>query len=526
MTRRFAAAVVIAGTAMAAEYAADGDRWWKHVEYLASDQLEGRDTGSPGHRKAAEYVAGEFERAGLKPAGTQSYFQPVALKAQKLDEPKSSLELIGPEGAEKLVLGEDAMLTARGEPAPQLEADVVFVGYGLKMPDYKHDDLAGLDLRGKVALYISGSPASMAPAVAAHAGAERWTGLREAGAVGAIGIQNPAHMDIPWDRMKLNRGEASMFFPDPKLNNSRGLKLGAAVNPARAPRWFAGTGHTPEELFALSKERKPLPVFPLKVKVRSSVSFTSRELTSDNVAGLLPGRDPKLKDEYVVISAHLDHEGRGTAINGDEIYNGAMDNASGTATLIEIAHSLASRREGLRRSVIFLAVTGEEKGLLGAKFFAHHPTVKPEQIVANLNVDMFLPIFALKALTVFGLEESDLGDLSQEVAKSLDIGIAPDRKPERVLFVRSDQYQFVRRGIPALFFAFAAEPGSPEEKQVVEWLRTRYHAPSDDVNQPVDKASAARFNAYIAALTERVANRDARPQWKPSSFFKRFAAAQ
>jgi Zn-dependent M28 family amino/carboxypeptidase len=224
----------------------------------------------------------------------------------------------------------------------------------------------------------------------------------------------------------------------------------------------------------------------------------------------------------VVISAHLDHVGVGQPINGDRIYNGAMDNAAGTASLIELA-KMAASGPPLKRSILFVAVTGEEKGLLGSKYFAAHPTVKPEQIIANVNVDMFLPLFPLKSLTVYGLDESTLGDLCQAVGKEMGIRTVADREPERNIFIRSDQYNFIRQGVPAVFFKFDADPGTPEDQALKTWLKERYHGPADDTAQPVDKAAAARFDQYVLTVADRIADAAARPRWKDSSFFRRFA---
>jgi Zn-dependent M28 family amino/carboxypeptidase len=237
----------------------------------------------------------------------------------------------------------------------------------------------------------------------------------------------------------------------------------------------------------------------------------------------LPGSDPKLKNEYVLLTAHLDHVGVGQPIGGDAIYNGAMDDASGIATILEVARKLHDSGAKPKRSLLFLAVTGEEKGLQGSKYFAAHPTVDAKSMVADINLDMFLPLHALHYLEVQGLVESTLGDDARVVAEAAGVEIQTDKEPQRNLFIRSDQYSFIRRGVPALAFKFGYLPGSPEEKLHKEWLKNRYHAPSDDVNQPVDKAAAAKFNDIILALVERVADAPARPQWKPDSFFRRFA---
>jgi Zn-dependent M28 family amino/carboxypeptidase len=237
---------------------------------------------------------------------------------------------------------------------------------------------------------------------------------------------------------------------------------------------------------------------------------------------LLPGADPAMKDEYVVFSAHLDHIGVGKPINGDAIYNGAMDNASGIASLLDVAAMLKESGITLRRPVLFVAVTGEEKGLLGSKFFAHHPTVGQGKIVADINIDMILPLYPLKKLTMFGGAESDLGDDAAAVAMSSGVIPRPDPVPEQNVFIRSDQYSFIRRGIPSLMVMVGFDRGSPEGEIAMKWLAERYHSPSDDVRQPVDRKAAGEFDNLVAKLLARVANRDERPRWKDSSFFKRF----
>jgi Zn-dependent M28 family amino/carboxypeptidase len=227
-----------------------------------------------------------------------------------------------------------------------------------------------------------------------------------------------------------------------------------------------------------------------------------------------------------VLSAHLDHIGIGEPINGDRIYNGAMDNGSGSALIVDMAASFKKNPDKLRRSILLVLVTGEEKGLLGSKYFAAHPTVAPKSIVADVNVDMFLPIVPLKLLTVLGLDDSDLGDRTREIAQSLGVKVQPDPEPLRNLFVRSDQYNFIHHGIPSVIMSVAPEPGSPEVKIFKDWLTQRYHAPSDDVDQPVDLAAAAKYEEIVRALLISIANDDHRPQWKPDSFFRRYAEAK
>jgi Zn-dependent M28 family amino/carboxypeptidase len=243
-------------------------------------------------------------------------------------------------------------------------------------------------------------------------------------------------------------------------------------------------------------------------------------VTSANVVARLPGSDPKLKDQFVVLSAHIDHLGIGEPIDGDRIYNGAMDNGSGCALLLDMAASL--RGQKFRRSILLVFVTAEEKGLLGSKFFAAHPTVDPHSIVADFNVDMFLPIVPLTVMKVKGLAESDLGDRATEVAKVLNVRVIPDLEPLRNSFIRSDQYNFVRQGVPSLNMEIGFDPGSPQQKIFKDWITNHYHAPSDDTTQPINLSAAALYEEIMRKLLLSVGNADARPQWKKDSFFRRY----
>jgi Zn-dependent M28 family amino/carboxypeptidase len=342
--------------------------------------------------------------------------------------------------------------------------------------------------------------------------------------VGAISIPNPASMDVPWSRIALNRAHPNMELADPVFDETAGEKLSMYVNPAKADRFFAGTGHTFAELAELGKDRKPLPHFALPVSIRAKAKVDKKEVESANIIAKLPGSDPARKNEYVVLSAHVDHVGIGEPINGDRIYNGAMDNGSGTAALLDIAASLRRSPEKLKRSLLFVFVTGEEKGLLGSKYFTQYPTVDATSMVADINIDMFLPIIPLKTMVVFGLAESDLGDLTREVAQSRGVQVVPDPEPQRNLFIRSDQYNFIRHGIPALAMNVFPDPNSAEQKKIFkDWLTNRYHAPSDDLAQPIDLSAAAQYEEIARGLMVRIANDDRRPEWKTDSFFRRYA---
>ncbi len=485
--------------------------------------MRGRETGSPEHRKAADYVADQFTRAGLEPAGIAGFMQPVTFRSRKIVEEKSSLALVRRGKETPVVLGDEATFSMRIDAAPQVEAPLVFAGHGLAIPELDHDDFAGLDLKGKVVVHVSGSPRNVPGALSAHyqSAAERWNALKARGAIGTITIPNPKAMDVPWERSAPNRLNASMALADASTDDTAGAQVSIAFNPARAEKLFEGSGHTLAEMLKIADEGKALPHFPLPTSMKATVTVDSQAVESQNVVGVVKGSDPALADEYVVLSAHLDHVGVGAAINGDSIYNGAMDNASGIATLIESAKVVAAARP--KRSVLFVAVTAEEKGLLGSRYFSLHPTVPKANLVANINMDMFLPLFPMKSVMVLGLDESELGDDIRAVAQGLGVTVQPDPEPQRNRFIRSDQYSFIREGVPALAMKVGYEAGSPEAKIAADWTRERYHGPGDDLAQPIDRTAAVLFTDLTGKLCVQVANRAARPEWKAESFFRRFA---
>jgi len=505
----------------------DGNSWWSHVKFLADDSLEGRDTGSEGLLKAQAYAVEQLQKSGLEPAGSNGFYQPVHFNQYQVDEAKSSLALVTGGQSKFLSFADDAYINTRATRASaMLAAPLVFVGYGLEIPEKNLDELAGLDLKGKIVVYLAGSPSDVPTALASHyqTAGERWKSLHAAGAIGTIAIFNPAAMDIPWSRISVNRNHPSMDLADSEFNETPGLQLGIAFNPASAEQLFAGSSHTFAEIAALGKDRKPLPHFSLATSLRANAVILTKSLESSNIVAKLPGADPAFKNEFVVLSAHIDHVGVGAPINGDRIYNGAMDDGSGSALVMDIAASLKAHPEKLQRSILFLLVTAEEKGLLGSKYFAAHPTVPAKSIVADVNVDMFLPIVPLKILKIEGIEESDLGTRAATIAQTMGIQPIADPEPLRNAFIRSDQYSFIKKGVPAVKVDVGFELGTPEQKIFKDWLTNRYHAPSDDVNQPVNLQAAASYEEFTRRLLLDTANTPARPRWKPDSFFRRYAA--
>ena len=505
----------------------DGKSWWDHVKVVADDSMEGRETGSLGLRKAEAYAVEQLKRAGLEPAGTDGFYQNIQFVQRQIDESNSYAFLMRDGQANPVALGDDAYFSTRVEGSDQeVNSPLVFAGNGLQVPESHLDELAGLELKGKVVVYLSGSPASVPGPLAAHYGglAQRWKAYAAAGAVGIVVIPNPASMDIPWSRMSLNRAHLSMDLADPEFNEIAGLKVAMVFNPAAADALFDGSGHSFGEIATLGRDRKELPHFALAVSLRAQAAIRKATIESANVVAKLTGSDSKLKAEHVVLSAHIDHVGIGEPVNGDRIYNGAMDDGSGVAAVLDIAASLKQHPEKLKRSVIFLLVTAEEKGLLGSKYFTARPTVDAKSIVADINIDMFLPIVPLKVLRVQGINDSTLGDRAADIAKSFGVKTIPDPEPLRNLFVRSDQYSFIRHGIPSLIMDVFYEANSPEARTFKDWLTQRYHAPSDDTDQPVDLHAAALYEQVVRRLLVDTANDAQRPQWKADSFFKRYAS--
>ncbi len=513
------------------DWSAPAASWWAHVQFLADDKLQGRRTGTPGYDKAVQYVQQQFKAAGLKPAGTHGFQQPVTFLPTSIDYPHSTLALTTSAGESALTLPADATLSSHNDSA--VTAPILFLGYGLQIPQKHIDDYAGQDLHGKIVAFYNASPATLRGPLRAYARQldQRWPRLRAAGAIGLLTYTPPRFIPgadklTPEERAAAQPQSAAgphFSFADADLDTQKGMRFAATLTATGFDKLLSPTGHTPAELKALADTGKPLPHFAIPGTLQSHTAVDrAAEIHSSNVIGLLPGSDPQLKNEYVIVSAHLDHLGIGREINGDSLYNGAMDNASGVASLIEAANLL--RTQPLKRSVLFVAFTGEELGELGSQYFATKPPVPKSQIVADLNMDMFLPLFPLHYLEIQGLGESTLGNDARAVCQLNDVEPQFDKQPDENRFVRSDQVNFVKQGIPALAFKFGWVPDSPEQRTFNDWVRTRYHKPSDDLSQPVDKVAAAQFTSLLAQLLTRVANAPQRPAWYPESSFSTTSA--
>ncbi|MDA1064164.1 MAG: M28 family metallopeptidase [Proteobacteria bacterium] len=498
-----------------------------HLEYLASDALEGRLTGEPGFDLAAKYVAEQFAAIGLEPGGTEGWYQSVPLQSYLIDTAAASLVLHRDGGDVALTYRDDFTISGdKVREQTQVRGELVYVGYGVHAPQYGYSDYEGIDLAGKIAVFFGGAPAALPSEIRAHYASSK-VKARELVARGAVGVVSVmtrhSEQSYPWERIAKSAGtkpgmtwvtlsgEANDYFAE--------IQATAILSPDAARSLFAGT---PIDFDAArdAREASSVASVPLGVKASLATRTTIERLESPNVIGILRGTDPELRDEYVVYSAHLDHVGRGVEVDGDDLYNGMYDNALGTAIMIESARALAAAPP--RRSILFIALTGEEKGLLGSDYFAHYPTVPSDSIVANVNIDMPLFLFPLADIIAFGAENSSLGPVAAAAASAEGLVLTPDPVPIENIFVRSDQYSFVKKGIPAIYL----DPGPTSTDDSIDgaaittaFRRTHYHQPSDDLSQPIDWDSAVRFTRANTRIGWSIANDDARPSWNEGNFF-------
>ena len=500
------------------DWSAPAADWWGHVSFLADDKLEGRRAGTPGYEKAVAYVEEQFKAIGLKPAGTSGYQQSFALIPTSIDTAASFFRISENGKTIDLPIGSDVTLAPGMENTSISNAPMVFLGYGLRIPRKHIDDFTGMDLKGKVVVFFNAPPTHLQGPQRAYARSndQRWKQLSAAGAVGMISLALVApKVDA---NAPARAGGARLMFEDPALNGQKGVQVSATIAFNAGEKLFEGSGHTYEELRKLANAGDELPHFTLPGTLDAKTAISKgTPVRMSNVIGMLEGSDSKLKKEYVVVSAHLDHLGIGRPVNGDNLYNGAMDNASGSASVIECA-KLMAKYPHPKRSILFITLAGEELGELGSAYFATKPTVPKKDVVADLNMDMYLPLFPLRFIEVQGLAESTLGNDARAAFQLNDVEVQFDKQPDENRFVRSDQVNFVKQGIPALAFKFGWTPDSPEQKIFMEWVKTRYHKPSDDLQQPVDKVAAAQFTVVLGQLTTRVAN-GPRPEWYPESSF-------
>lgn len=515
-----------------AEVAADASRIKAHLAFLADDLLEGRDTGSRGHEIAALYIASQFAQLGLTPAGDNgSYMQRVPLRQSNLVQASPKLMLDGPEGQISLSYPKDYITSgSAAHPQAHLQGEMVFAGYGIVAPELGHDDYAGLDVKGKVVVVLSGKPESFPSEEGAHfaSGSEKNRHAIAHGAIGMITISTPLaekvrpyqtllnYLHTPRMRWLDKDGNPHEAFPE-LLND-------AYFSQDAAAKLFADAPMSLKDIYAQLEKGNTPKGFVLKTRIDFSKQSQHETISSPNVAAILEGSDPRLKNEYVVFSAHSDHIGIAKTVMQDKINNGAMDNASGTAVLLETARLFAGLSERPKRSILFVAVTGEEKGLLGADYFAHHPTVPVAAMVANVNLDMPILTYEFADVIAFGANHSSLQDSVSEAAKAAGLSLSPDPWPEQALFTRSDHYMFVKQGIPSVFLVPGLKSMDPKvdgAKQFGEFLQKHYHKPSDELNDSFNWQAATRFAQVNYQIGLSLANADKRPRWNDGDFFGR-----
>jgi hypothetical protein len=473
----------------------DTAAWWSTTAQLSDDAMEGRDTGSPAYERAARLVASRFQSLGLKPAGESgSWFQRVPMREIRIARARLSV------GARRLVFLHDLTVTPAEGMRARIDAPIAYGGYCSAA-------LLG-DVRERIVICHGTHRAGLPSA------AEREKSVRAAGAAGMLTIADTGFTVEP-PRWPYAYARTVALASDPRKPDPF---VRMTLNADSLGKLLVGSGRSAAALIAAGSAAQPLPSFAVPNRLRAEFSLRERDISSPNVLAYMAGSDPHLADQVIVLSAHLDGYGYGEPVKGDRIYNGTLDDAAYVALLIR----LAERRHGraFRRLILFAGWTGEEKGLLGSRWFVAHPTIPKPRLAADLNFDQLRPIFPLKLLTVHALDDTSLGDDVRAVAAAMGIEVQKDPEPERNLLQRSDQWPFLQSGIPATAFVFGYRPGSPSERVYRQWYRTGYHKPQDDLKQPMDFKAAADFNRFFYRLVERVADEPNAPSWKPGSALK------
>jgi hypothetical protein len=476
--------------------------WWKTTSALSGDDMEGRDTGSAGYDRATAYVVDRFRRAGLQPAGDDgAYIQSIPLHEVAVVKDGTAFTVVGADGMSRpLRFLHDITVSPSASLPAALEAPLAFRGYcsAAEMGT----------VRDAVVVCFGGRRAGMTTA------GERMAAATAGGAAALITIDDigftvePPHWPAAYARSVGFAGAPAGAAGIPVLR----------LNPDALAAVIAGSGRDAADLLAGGVAASPLPAFDVPARLRMTFALKESEYTSQNVLAVLPGTDPALADQPVLVNAHLDGYGFGEAVDGDSLYNGALDDAAYVATLIEMADHLEGK--GFRRPVVFAAYTGEEKGLLGSRWLADHPTpaMGPRGLpVAVLNLDQLRPLYPLTILTTLAVDDTSLGAVAREIAGEMGVQVRPDPEPERGLLRRSDHWPFLQKGVPGISFIFGYDPGTEAEARYRLWYRTRYHLPQDDLTTPIDWKAAGDFNRFYETLVQRVADADEAPHWIPGS---------
>jgi hypothetical protein len=496
----------------------------RDISFLADDRLRGRLPGEPGYLMAVDYVVDQYKKIGLLPAGENGgYTQKVILRKASIDN-NSAIAVLkdGAGNEDSLVVGKDIFILPNAlRDSVFTEAPLVFAGYGLDIPG-KYSDYEGIDVKGKIVVVLPGTPSAVTlPSTLRAHFSGLGSKMKIAASKGAIGVL----------LVQLAPGFSGGNTITVAMNPEKTIAYGRSTNNnllavGRLPqevlqRLFMNTGKKlAQTLSDLANAKASSFPFTSLISIRYTCSF--RDIESYNIIGMIQGGDARLSAEYVVHTAHLDHLGVGKPINGDSIYNGAHDNASGVASLLEIARTYKRIGNKPRRSVLIIMVTGEEMGLLGSSYFVGHPTVPKEKIVADVNTDMPTLIFPLLSIAPLGAAHSSLEKNVAFAARQLDIEVQEDPMPEEVRFIRSDQYSFVLEGIPALHIKYGIKASNPSidlVKLTKEWQDKNYHKPSDEITNNFDYAAARKYVQLNFLISYSVAQTTDRPFWKPGDFF-------
>jgi Zn-dependent M28 family amino/carboxypeptidase len=501
-----------------------------HTKFLASDLMEGRGVGQRGGDLATEYIASQLALAGAKPAGDNgTYFQKVPLVGV---ETVAGAELSGVAGGKHVDLkwGDEFVGVNPAQREDQrFEGDLVFVGHGITAPEFRWDDFKGTDVKGKILLLFTNEPPStdakfFEGRALTYYG--RWTykyeeALRR-GARGAIIIHTTPTASYGWDVVRSSWGRETPFLK--QALGEKSMDFQGWISKEAGERLVALAGKTVDELLAAADRRDFRPV-NLGIQIRGQVASKIRDLETRNVAAIIPGSDPKLKEEAVIYSAHWDHLGVGTPVNGDAIYNGAIDNATGCAILVELARVWGSLPQKPRRSALFLAVTAEEGGLRGSEYYAAHPLIPAAKTAVALNFDAIYPFGRAKDVVITGAERTTVYPLAQQIAARVNLQISADGTPEAGHYFRSDHFSFARAGIPAFSIEHATEFAGKGEgfgaKMYEAYNSKDYHQPSDEFRDDWDFTALQQAGEYGYLLGIDIANQEKLPDWRPGDQFHR-----
>jgi Zn-dependent M28 family amino/carboxypeptidase len=504
------------------------DRMRAHVKYLASDQLEGRGVGTRGEKLATEYIAGQFASAGAKPAGENgTFFQRVPMVGAAT-EPTATLTAIAENQPVSFRWLDDYVgVSELQEATDQFDAEAIFVGHGIVAPEFHWDDFKGVDVKGKVLVLFTNEPPSDDPnffggRALTYYG--RWTYKYEEaarhGAKAVFIIHTTPTAGYGFDVVR-----SSWSGEDPQLKLAPGqpaLAFAGWLTRDAGEKVLAMSGHHVDEMLQAANSRDFRPI-PLGLHLRGNMPTKIRKIESRNVVAMVPGSDPKLKSEAVVFTAHWDHLGIGPAVNGDSIYNGAVDNATGCAILIEMARAWAALPEKPRRSAIFVAVTAEEAGLRGSEYYADHPVLPLGKTALNLNFDAFPPFGRTKDVEVTGAERTTVWATVQDVARRMHIAIKPDAHPEQGHFYRSDHFALAHAGVPAfsinLGTDYEGKPPGYGEKIFEEYNEKHYHQPSDEYHDDWDFGGMQEVAQFALQIATTVANQEMLPTWNAGDEF-------